>query len=33
MLSRLPAAGLLPDDPGLLGGLLRDSPDVPQRGR
>jgi uncharacterized Ntn-hydrolase superfamily protein len=33
MLSRLPAAGLLPGDPGLLGGLLRDSPDVPQRGR
>jgi uncharacterized Ntn-hydrolase superfamily protein len=33
MLSRLPAAGLLPDDPGLLDGLLRDSPGVPQRGR
>jgi len=31
MLQRLPAAGLLPGDPGLLGGLLRDSPDVPQR--
>lgn len=33
MLSRLPATGLLPDDPGLLGGLLRDTPGVPQRGR
>jgi uncharacterized Ntn-hydrolase superfamily protein len=33
MLSRLPAAGLLPDDPGLLGGLLRETPGVPQRGR
>src|SRR5580704_15333015 len=33
MLSRLPAAGLLPDDPGLLDGLLRDSPGVPQHGR
>ena len=32
MLQRLPAAGLLPGDPGLLGDLLRDSPDVPQEG-
>jgi uncharacterized Ntn-hydrolase superfamily protein len=32
MLQRLPAAGLLPGDPGLLGDLLPDSPDVPHPG-